>query len=528
MDPFTQRLRNRSYNRSLQRFHNKNKTEHNSYTVKKVTCTKSEFMTEREAAKEIVFTKIDIETVRVMNSFLHKALGSALLNSCDDDDENEINDNIIEKKSVFDECRTANGTEYPFHTLCGYRAITQERRKGRPPVPSITFYVQELKQSERERILKYVETLQDEVSSQKNILQQVTKALSYCCSTELSRISPQRVECEKLLLLSLHKYAATRKKIDLLRTDIRNGCLLKAEKGTVTISDLFFSFSQPLYPQGHNEESFVWVLCLLSSEDKVMATEAKLLKKDQTVKFQNTFTFNNLLNNFKINIQLFSLHLKKVNSVPKQYLKKLLPNMSSRSRRLNSSHLLMDSPIFTRQAIFKTPDFVLKNSFVIELDNLNSSYISQEFPYGQMQMTLNWDVESKVEISGFLTVREDFGEYHTWERRWCFLEACILKCWNYPSDKENMPPLKVWDLRHCVSAKVEALDKSICTRPKSFLLEMILKRGENNQMSEMLHSEKQTVKCLFSTDTSKDLQQWCMVLSKNLELLSKWKKISVI
>ncbi|GLH08452.1 Uncharacterized protein GBIM_13687 [Gryllus bimaculatus] len=421
-------------------------------------------MTEREAAREIHFTKIDIETVRVMNSFLHKALGSALLNSCDDDDENEINDNFIEKKPVFDESRSANGTEYPFHTLCGYRAITQERRKGRPPVPSITFYVQELKQSERERILKYVETLQDEVSSQKNILQQVTKALSYCCSSELSRLSPQRVD-------------------------------------------------QPLYPQGHNEESFVWVLCLLSYEDKVMATEAKLLKKDQTVKFQNTFTFNNLLNNFKINIQLFTLHLKKVNSMPKQYLKKLLPNMSSRSRRLNSSHLLMDSPIFTRQAIFKTPDFVLKNSFVIELDNLNSSYISQEFPYGQMQMTLNWDVESKVEISGFLTVREDFGEYHTWERRWCFLEACILKCWNYPSDRENMPPLKVWDLRHCVSAKVEALDKSICTRPKSFLLEMILKRGENNQMSEMLHSEKQTVKYLFSTDTSKDLQQWCMVPS---------------
>lgn len=92
-------------------------------------------------------------------------------------------------------------------------------------------------------------------------------------------------------------------------------------------------------------------------------------------------------------------------------------------------------------------------------------------------MDLKLRVQLSARHSGFLTQADEAGGLIAWSRRWCVLEGASLLLWNYPREQEDgKSPIYVVDLTACVSRRVELVDRKLCPRPRTLLIETTRRR----------------------------------------------------
>lgn len=395
-----------------------------------------------------------------------------------------------------------------YYTVSWYRALYKRKQHTRCS-RSTSLNIKELKVVEKSNKEKCIKTLKKNIVLQMSTLNQANKALNYCYSFSNHDFLPQVVECERLLLLSSHRYYEMTKMLRCLKANKQTIYTIHREQGTIRISKLFLYFNNLMSVQKDSSDT-KWYMCMVSHEENIEGSKVYFVpKNDKMLRINDIFTFKNLSNDFVINIQIFSLESKRLTKQWKKCYKKLKMSCG----RLISSDLLTPEDC-------KPSDFKLEGSFCLKLQDLKSMVFG-EFAHGSfLEFQLMWDVDSKVHLSGFLEIEKDIGEYKVWDRKWCILEGCVLKYWNYPSDKEYMPPLGILDLRYCVASLVKPVDKERNPWHRTFVLEMV---EGNVKSSTPGQTMKQILREFFRADSSKELSDWCLVLNEHIALLRKWK-----
>lgn len=56
---------------------------------------------------------------------------------------------------------------------------------------------------------------------------------------------------------------------------------------------------------------------------------------------------------------------------------------------------------------------------------------------GNVSVRLSTSLTSSIQMSGFLTILEEIGGSHAWQRRWCHLSDLCMHFWNYPADQDE-------------------------------------------------------------------------------------------
>lgn len=406
----------------------------------------------------------------------------------------------------FESDKSVENVQHLHHTVNEYRDILRKKYKRRPAILGSSFTVREIKIIEADDKDKQIEMLEANLFSQEIIIHQTAKALKCCQSSAYFKFSTELAEYERLLLLSTSRHNGISEKLKLLKHD---RCFTEnpIERGTINIFNLCLNLKISASSVKHDKLD-TWYVILLRCDDIVMASQlCPVLKDENLLKITEKFSFNDLLNKFIIHIEIHCLGLK---------TDKKLFRRNSKNQDIG----LFEAHSTSTIDISKTSEFLLKDSFNLSLDNLK--YFSQvEFGSGIiMEFNSSWNIESRVNFGGFVGIGRDVGEYKVWDRKWCLLEDCFLKYWNYPSDKDYQTPLRSIDLRHCTV--VQSLNTE-CPWSRTFILEEIVSLQQKTNETVESVSTPMTIKHFFCADTLQEMSEWCLELNRHLELLQKWR-----
>lgn len=128
---------------------------------------------------------------------------------------------------------------------------------------------------------------------------------------------------------------------------------------------------------------------------------------------------------------------------------------------------------------------------------------------GTVTMNMMTQVKVLIKHSGFLTVGTNVGDSTAWNRRWCRLNGNTMYFWNYPCDDDSIEPLEIIDLKKCMNAVIETVDRTMCPRPKTLLLETM----GNDDVIE---------KHFLSFDTLSEMHSWESELNNIVNILRTW------
>lgn len=147
---------------------------------------------------------------------------------------------------------------------------------------------------------------------------------------------------------------------------------------------------------------------------------------------------------------------------------------------------------------------------VTDLYTSNALYIEKVSSKGKICDSFMADIHSSIKISnnirGFLTI----GSTNVlWNRRWCVLEGPFLKYWNYPSDENDREPIGVFDLSDSVTHQITNVNKILCSRPRTFMLQIEL--------------EGEVVHYFLQADNLVEFEEWKRQLNSVLISLNNWK-----
>uniref|UniRef100_A0A182QLG0 PH domain-containing protein n=1 Tax=Anopheles farauti TaxID=69004 RepID=A0A182QLG0_9DIPT len=130
---------------------------------------------------------------------------------------------------------------------------------------------------------------------------------------------------------------------------------------------------------------------------------------------------------------------------------------------------------------------------VCQRDDRSVVFIAEDFKYltldsmaytSNMIGTIGMSVRSEVrfqgaDVSGFLDVGEKGDDGITWSRRWCKMNGFMLEFWNYPQECQEKQPVLYIDLVKCINERIELADRTICSRPRTFKVEIFSSRSAN-------------------------------------------------
>lgn len=129
---------------------------------------------------------------------------------------------------------------------------------------------------------------------------------------------------------------------------------------------------------------------------------------------------------------------------------------------------------------------------------------------GSVTLYMSTQVKVLLKHSGFLTIGTSIGGSILWNRRWCSLKGNLMYFWNYPCYEDSIKPLEIIDLRRCMNALIASVDRTICPRPKTLLLET---KEDNTD---------EFVKHFINFDTLTDMRTWEEQLNKVINTLRTW------
>ncbi|XP_023705186.1 anillin isoform X3 [Cryptotermes secundus] len=371
---------------------------------------------------------------------------------------------------------------------------------------------------------KYKESLRRELYTQKVLMLQCSKALSICKTTREFHASVEHVEAERGLLLSSCRCQAALKEIEHVQ-DKRTECEV-SERGTVTISSISLSLKEESLHIINSEDSVFWFVCTALHGQHVFATRATQIQKDNRLNFMESFRFVGLPKDFVITLEVYSLRLRKV-TLPyeeRYHIGRQRHHMCPVPFKLHHRDIELDfSPYMktVKTQSIRTTSFSLIGSLDLKLPDLHQqpAWVLNKVPLsspltGDVTMVLHSSLELWVEYSGFLSMMETL---EFWQRRWFCLRGHMVSYWDYPHDQIDKPPVGEVDLRLSVSQHVSPVDRAVCPRPRTLLLEM----GRQSN-AEDCNTQDTITRYLWQADSTEELSEWCAKLTGVLCALKQW------
>lgn len=135
---------------------------------------------------------------------------------------------------------------------------------------------------------------------------------------------------------------------------------------------------------------------------------------------------------------------------------------------------------------------------------------------GSISMTLKSTVQIPVSQAGFVTVGTMETGSLAWNRRWCVLQGHLMKYWNYPCEEDTCDPLQIIDLKYCPAPVIDIVDRSLCARPRTLLVESY--SAPKTKESNIFSLERY----FFSADNSSDLHDWEAQFNIAVRALRTW------
>ncbi|XP_023705185.1 anillin isoform X2 [Cryptotermes secundus] len=471
-----------------------------------------------EHCTELSGNSYDIE------SFLIEALGDEQLASTQSEPK------LCHRSSLLpSEEGEGDGLESPFLSVRKYRTLAQlARQKLKTPLPTIPILkpadTAAAATSLEDEQQKYKESLRRELYTQKVLMLQCSKALSICKTTREFHASVEHVEAERGLLLSSCRCQAALKEIEHVQ-DKRTECEV-SERGTVTISSISLSLKEESLHIINSEDSVFWFVCTALHGQHVFATRATQIQKDNRLNFMESFRFVGLPKDFVITLEVYSLRLRKV-TLPyeeRYHIGRQRHHMCPVPFKLHHRDIELDfSPYMktVKTQSIRTTSFSLIGSLDLKLPDLHQqpAWVLNKVPLsspltGDVTMVLHSSLELWVEYSGFLSMMETL---EFWQRRWFCLRGHMVSYWDYPHDQIDKPPVGEVDLRLSVSQHVSPVDRAVCPRPRTLLLEM----GRQSN-AEDCNTQDTITRYLWQADSTEELSEWCAKLTGVLCALKQW------
>ncbi|XP_015589472.1 anillin [Cephus cinctus] len=428
-----------------------------------------------------------------------------------------------------------------------YKSLTQRLKKkfraglkipptAFPPAPSLASTGVLLEDQRTQCLLQ-------EVITQQTLMYQASKALTLCRSMKEFMESPEQVESERVLLVaSLRKKAAT----DEMRkmSFEQNNNELSCERGEVTVKDISLPLQENNLKLEKDSAEFVqWFVIVISHGLTVWATNAITCPiNTPVIHFPGYLTIPNLCPDFKLNIQIYTLKLRRVtyNHEQKYHLNKDHKHTTCPSPK-NLFKKTERSPISPKEkhskfSAMRETSFILCGSLTLNLHDLT---LHSPWPLADVSIdsalrgTINLNLSCKLHLSvshaGFLTRGDEVGGLGVWNRQWCILEGHSLMFWNYPRDQETKNPLLTIDLTQCISNMVTTVDRTLCARPRTLLIETARPRSTTDRDNMLVECRQSCtiVRNILSCDTAEDLAEWSSKLNHVISALREWNVIAV-
>ncbi|XP_068985693.1 anillin-like isoform X1 [Bombus flavifrons] len=395
-----------------------------------------------------------------------------------------------------------------------------------------------------------VKRLLDEVCKQQTIISQASQALNLCTSTVEFNGSMEQVEGERLLLVATHRRQAALNEVQRLKVE---GTLKPVtstpeiqESGSVTVSAITLPLKRDYFRNMGTSTCYHFV-CLMRYLEEVVVTPVVVAEPgDSCLRFPSTLKLNDLYNDFKITIEIYSLqtqpeilpheikyHInsgngssnsssncnkKLVNKTPKKFLKQ-------ESRLVMPSLQSPAGPSAVRSPAFQLSGYVIFSLKEIHRQQFTLNKVLPQSPLeGRLQMYVSCELSVAVEHRGFLTMFEDVSGFGAWHRRWCLLKGPTLSYWKYPDDERKKAPIGSLDLQSVSTTNVGLVSRDICARPNTCLLETTRATEPEDVDSLVMvrNGPTTTIRHLLSADTKEDRLEWCSKLNKILNLIHAW------
>ncbi|CAK9825438.1 scra [Anthophora retusa] len=402
-----------------------------------------------------------------------------------------------------------------------------------------------------------VKRLLDEVCKQQTIIGQASQALNLCTSTVEFNGSREQVEGERLLLVATHRRQAALNEVQRLKVEgtlkpVNPGSPEVQESGSLTVSAITLPLKRDYY-RNMGTSTCLHFVCLMRHLEEIVATPVVVAEHgDSCLRFPSTLKLNDLYNDFKITVEIYSLqtqpeilpheikyHInngsgcsnsnnncnkKLVNKTPKKFLKQdsrlIMPNVQSPA-----------GPSAVRSPAFQLSGYVIFSLKEIHRQQFTLNKLPPQSPLeGRLQMHVSCELSVAVEHRGFLTMFEDVSGFGAWHRRWCLLKGSTLSYWKYPDDERKRTPIGSLDLQSVSTTNVGLVSRDICARPNTFLLETIrAAEAEDTESLIMIRNGPSTIiRHLLSADTKEDRLEWCSKLNKTLNLIHAWGGTSTL
>ncbi|XP_053980703.1 anillin-like isoform X2 [Hylaeus volcanicus] len=393
--------------------------------------------------------------------------------------------------------------------------------------------------------------LLDEVCKQQTIIGQASQALNLCTSTVEFNDSREQVEGERLLLVATHRRQAALNEVQRLKIEgtlrpVTPGSPEVQESGSLTVSAITLPLRRD-HLRNVSSNTCLHFVCLMRHLEEIVATPVVVAEPgDSCLRFPSTLKINDLYNDFKITVEIYSLqtqaeilpheikyHInnthgcgnnnnncnkKLVNKTPKKFLKQ-------ESRLIMPSVQSPAGPSAVRSPAFQLSGYVIFSLKEVHRQQFTLNKVPPQSPLeGRLQMHVSCELSLSVEYRGFLTMFEDVSGFGAWHRRWCLLKGSTLSYWKYPDDERKKTPIGSLDLQGVSTTNVGLVSRDICARPNTFLLETTraAEPGDSESLIMVRNGHTTTIRHLLSADTKEDRLEWCAKLNKTLNLIHTW------
>uniref|UniRef100_A0ABD2X0J5 PH domain-containing protein n=1 Tax=Trichogramma kaykai TaxID=54128 RepID=A0ABD2X0J5_9HYME len=329
---------------------------------------------------------------------------------------------------------------------------------------------------------------------------QASKALELCFSMPEFVGSRERVESERQLLVSGLRRKAFLDEVSALadqreREENEADC----ERAHLVISNLSLPLRESIERMGQGADQADWYVVVASHGRHLWASQAiECPRTGPRLHFPGSAEFFQLLPDFAVSIGVYRLQLRmpSLDHASKYHLPAKAKNPDRTIYCPSPSNLLSRNekrrtigPSSTKHADCGAPgmkqsSFLACGKLVLRLADLSKSPpwpLSGIYPgspgssvlQGSIDMTTKCKLHVQVEQSGFVNHGEELGGYTNWNRRWAVLDKRYLRFWNYPDEQyNNSHPLKEIDLADCTSESIGPIDRSLCARARTILLEI--------------------------------------------------------
>uniref|UniRef100_A0A6P7G3A8 Anillin-like n=1 Tax=Diabrotica virgifera virgifera TaxID=50390 RepID=A0A6P7G3A8_DIAVI len=323
---------------------------------------------------------------------------------------------------------------------------------------------------------------------QNELINESSKAVNVC-RTYPDFFEPQVIiESEKFLLLATIRKEAIKK--ELQRLEINDEDNLTS--GTFKIQNISL-YTKRVDPRVF-QQCKIYYVCVVHHGAMVYSTKTVRQYGNCIIRFENIFTFENINSDFEVRVSIYGLQQESRPSVwPPKVKGQLLP-----------------LPNVVKKSLFelwgtRTVKPSQRNYNVYDL--LHTPLDVPMVSTFRAAVTIDFNIN--VKETGYLALGLSVQGYILWEEKWCTLEGCILKYWNFKLEENTCVPEGEIDLKNCVSYEFTDVDEEICPNPTT--LGISVKDEFNNYKYYLL-----------STENLKDFEKWTHSISTVFCYLKKW------